>query len=212
MRVHRASGNDIPLAVLNNQSLNQVFVGGQLVANGDFENGTTNWTGTSFGTTLSTIFVSNNILTGTGTNSSDVNLARTLVSNTRNGNKYYFISRARVLDTTDVVSLWLQEGAGFLGGSTVQQINSPIQNQWYNLSGIVTQTLSADPYNADIRVSYTSAATSNGKQFQIDYLFVFNTTALGIATLTKSQLDYLYQVWQFNTLNALVARQFIQEA
>jgi hypothetical protein len=212
MRVHRASGNDIPLAVLNNQSLNQVFVGGQLVTNGDFSNGTTNWTGTSFGTTLSTISVSNNILTGTGTNSSDVNLARTLVSNTRNGNKYYFISRARVLDTTDVVSLWLQEGAGFLGGSVVQQINSPIQNQWYNLSGVITQTLSADPYNADIRVSYTSAATSNGKQFQIDYLFVFNTTALGIATLTKSQLDYLYQVWQFNQVNALVARQFIQEA
>jgi hypothetical protein len=39
-----------------------------------------------------------------------------------------------------------------------------------------------------------------------------NLTSLGIATLTKSQLDYLYQVWQFNQVNALVARQFIQEA
>jgi hypothetical protein len=53
---------------------------------------------------------------------------------------------------------------------------------------------------------------TSGQSLQVDSVVAINLTSLGIATLTKSQLDYLYQVWQFNTLNALVARQFIQEA
>jgi hypothetical protein len=42
---------------------------------------------------------------------------------------------------------------------------------------------------------------------------VFTSYTSGtVLTLTQSQTDYLYQVWQFNQVNALVARQFIQEA
>jgi hypothetical protein len=111
-----------------------------------------------------------------------------LVSNTRNGNKYYFTSRVRVLDTTDIVSLLLQEGAGAVGGVAIETLNSVVQNQWYILSGVVTQTLNANPYNADIRVTYTSAATSDGKQFQINYFYTFNITNM----IANKQYSPLY--------------------
>jgi hypothetical protein len=51
-----------------------------------------------------------------------------------------------------------------------------------------------------------------GAKTQYEFIYLYNLTSLGLASLTKAQLDYLFTVWQFNNANAVVARQFIQTA
>jgi hypothetical protein len=190
MRVHRASGNDIPLAVLNNQSLNQVFVGGQLVTNGDFSNGTTNWTG--LGSEI--LSVNDGIMTVTSTVAGSQVRLRQSTPIVSIGEIFYFNSFVKVNQTH---SFSLARPFSF-------SLN-PILNQFTFISTLGTSTSTEK-----LRFGY---GTSNiGDSFDVKYVNLYNLTSLGIATLTKSQLDYLFTVWQFNQVNALVARQFIQEA
>jgi hypothetical protein len=202
MRVHRASGNDIPLAVLNNQSLNQVFVGGNVVINGEFTNGTTDWT--SFNSTSS---VSNGNLLNTGNGASlGVSIAAFSFSPSFvGGATYYYLTKVKVLNN---VSTRLRIGTG--NEQIFNSISTPIQNHFYMLSARGSSPSGTIPLL--LGHDYVDATTANGKQMEVDFVYAYNLTALGIATLTKSQLDYLFQVWQFNQVNALVARQFIQEA
>jgi hypothetical protein len=200
MRVHRASGNDIPLAVLNNQSLNQVFVGGQLVLNPDFDSGTTSWTSTDSSSTATS-----GILTNTGSGTAVDPFIGQNYSGNFQGQSFYIAGKVRTLSTlTTSIGLFNRS----LNQFAIQ--TSPLQNTWYNLSQKYTED--GTTFGIRVRHIYASTANANGSQMQVDYAYLYNLTSLGIATLTKSQLDYLFTVWQFNTLNALVARQFIQEA
>ena len=186
MRVHRASGNDIPLAVLNNQSLNQVFVGGQLLLNNEFSNGTTNWDLRS--NTSQNVVDGVNTITATATG--------TTIGIQQSGfttNLSYVNIRFNPQSSNN---LHVADGGGNF-------IFSVTPNIWQNKSGIRAST--------DTTFRIYQSMTS-GQSLQVDSVVAINLTSLGIATLTKSQLDYLYQVWQFNQVNALVARQFIQEA
>jgi hypothetical protein len=194
MRVHRASGNDIPLAVLNNQSLNQVF-NSNLVVNGDFSNGTTNWA-TAFASRQTTN-VSDNTLKVTSTltsfNGTSADVIGWYQNILINGTNYYLRVDVKTNLNSDI----------YLG-------NNPVN---YNLTPNLFQSISKI-YTGDssgfLRLYMLSTFTNHYVEF--DNAYAINLTSLGIATLTKSQLDYLFTVWQFNTLNALVARQFIQEA
>jgi hypothetical protein len=203
MRVHRASGNDIPLAVLNNQSLNQVFVGGQLVTNGDFSNGTTGWEAVN-----GVLTVVDGVSQAVGDGTSSLLRTRQPKSPSFPISTYYTRAQAKVTDNV-AVSLSIT----YLDTATrnVQVISNPIQNQIYNLSGVFTNNAPIT-FIQQINASYVNSATANNKVLQTDNHYLYNLTSLGIATLTKSQLDYLFEVWQFNQVNALVARQFIQEA
>jgi hypothetical protein len=179
MRVHRASGNDIPLAVLNNQSLNQVFVGGQV---NTFVTGSGTALGITFNRTGTPDLITAN---GTATNTLGVNIYDTL----NTSSTYYF--RHRYISGTHSRTFTA-------GANTIIETANMQQNN----SGKFT--------NGDIiRLNHITGTIANNYNFSF---YLYNLTSLGIATLTKSQLDYLYQVWQFNQVNALVARQFIQEA
>jgi hypothetical protein len=206
MRVHRASGNDIPLAVLNNQSLNQVFVGGQLVTNGDFDNGTTGWASLSSTSTVSNGIISN---VGNGTSVSPF-LRHTFTPYVTD--TFYSVFRVRVTNPNATSIIFSLRGSSTAGTTINIQQNTPIQNAFYVLSG--KETLSGGSGDLQIRIihNYVDTATANGSQMDVDYAYAYNLTSLGIDTLTQSQLDYLFTVWQFNQVNALVARQFIQEA
>jgi hypothetical protein len=188
MRVHRASGNDIPLAVLNNQSLNQVFVGGQLVLNSDFDNGATSWT-------LNNASVINNEGVLLTTASATAWLRQNIIVST---NTYYVRYDSKYV--SGATSNW----GVYFGIDFKQQFNLT--------TTMVTKSLKATHTGSFTSFSLGNLLFNTISQFVVDNIYLFNLTSLGIATLTKSQLDYLYQVWQFNTLNALVARQFIQEA
>jgi hypothetical protein len=200
LAIHNPASNDIPIPALNNKTLNEVFVGGQLVANGDFSNGTTGWI-TNDGT-LSV--VNGNLLLSNST--SQFPRAMTTL-NLSSGSVIYGITRLRDL----------LNNVGITGGAGISLRGTPANfsiqttynnnNQFQIISNKVTIT------NNTTELWVTNYQTSTKPSTtEIDYAYTYNLTSLGIATLTKSQLDYLYQVWQFNQVNALVARQFIQEA
>jgi hypothetical protein len=202
MRVHRASGNDIPLAVLNNQSLNQVFVGGQLVTNGDFDgNNITGW-----GAILGTVAGVNNSLEVTVTGLSSTSHYAHFRFDRFANNVYY--SNIRI--NAPYNNLF-----SFYDGNVFRFYGSPTPNQWTQLSIQFTQPatrLATDNINLHRFRIPTDTNYSVGDKWFLDDVYFINLTALGIDTLTQSQLDYLFTVWQFNQVNALVARQFIQEA
>jgi hypothetical protein len=196
MRVHRASGNDIPLAVLNNQSLNQVFVGGQLVTNGDFSNGTTGWT-TNDGTL--SVVNGNLLLSNSVTQFPRVQSSLSITS----GSVLYGIIRHKSLITNTLISgISLRYTSGSTG-----IVESLTNNIWTSTSDIITLS---NNVNAIWLINYQNSVISSS--YEVDYVYLINLTSLGLTSLTQSQLDYLFQVWQFNQVNALVARQFIQEA
>jgi hypothetical protein len=203
MRVHRASGNDIPLAVLNNQSLNQVFVGGQLITNSSLTT-TSNWT--VFNSTNSVL---NNELTNTGNGGSVSPLTFPVISGSTtsiNPNVVVYGRAILKVDNSNATSIYVGSGNAQYGATQT----TPLANQWYNLSFKGSSTLATTAFV--VQHNYSTTALANGAKMSIKEPLLINLTSLGIATLTQSQLDYLFTVWQFNTLNALVARQFIQEA
>jgi hypothetical protein len=193
MRVHRASGNDIPLAVLNNQSLNQVFVGGQLLS-GWYNS--TNWT-------LESV-----------TFTSFQNDELTLTGQTPQIEGFLYYEPDIVVTPNDKLYFLYHWNS-----------NTIVDTDWvlFTNAGIVTfgsvipdkrHSVVLDIGNRNLiqRIRFDINNFFTTSQQTIKRPHLLNLTSLGIATLTKSQLDYLYQVWQFNNLNALVARQFIQEA
>jgi hypothetical protein len=156
-----------------------------LVSNGDFNNGTTGWTNN--GVTQS-VTDGINTLTSSLTGGRGIFTAEILNLN----DTHYFIAKLKPPYNANV-----QLGIG-------DYINENMTPNAYNLiSQIKTGTT---------RYRINFFFSNVGDILQVDYAYAYNLTSLGIATLTKSQLDYLFTVWQFNTLNALVARQFIQEA
>jgi hypothetical protein len=185
MRVHRASGNDIPLAVLNNQSLNQVF-NSNLILNHDFSNGLTNWSLQASWTISDGVAT---YLRGSAQRITQSNL-------TFNNETLYIRLDTKLLSLQPQLAVYYTSTPA--NPSVYIDVVEPFMS-FYTTN--VTST--------DLRIFGTGLT---GSSFSIDNIYLLNLTSLGISTLTKSQLDYLYQVWQFNTLNALVARQFIQEA
>jgi hypothetical protein len=203
MRVHRASGNDIPLAVLNNQSLNQVFVGGQLITNSSLTT-TSNWTVLN-----STNSVLNNELinTGDGTSTTPLTFATISGGTTSINPNVVVYGRATLrVNNSNATSISVRSGNGQYG--VIQ--NTPLINQPYNLSFRGLSTVATSAFV--VRHFYDTTTLANGSKIFIKEPLLIDLTALNLTSLTKSQLDYLFTVWQFNTLNALVARQFIQEA
>jgi hypothetical protein len=176
----------VPIADLNGKTLDEVFIGGQLLLNNEFSNGTTNWDLRS--NTSQNVVDGVNIITATATG--------TTIGIQQSGfttNLSYVNIRFNPQSSNN---LHVADGGGNF-------IFSVTPNIWQNKSGIRAST--------DTTFRIYQSMTS-GQSLQVDSVVAINLTSLGIATLTKSQLDYLFTVWQFNTLNALVARQFIQEA
>jgi hypothetical protein len=188
--------------ITHSYTLNEVFRDGQLVVNPDFST-TGSWSGFS----NSSISISNGLLTSTGlgTDIFSINTQNVASMNTL-GVKYYVNSRLRTLSNL-TTSLRLGMNGDNLSVTTQ---TSPIQNQWYNISGVNTRIFTQTLFRIDH--TYSPAANSNGAVMQVDYAYLYNLTALGLESLTQSQLDYLFTVWQFNNANAVTARQFIQTA
>jgi hypothetical protein len=193
MRVHRASGNDIPLAVLNNQSLNQVFVGGQLLLNPEFTGNLNNWSVSSAFYDDNQVFYDANV---------GMTINQNITSKVNANDSVYILSNVKF--TTGTTG-----GIRFiLGNATVPLITE----QQFTIDNINYKTYSMllTPNLAPTIININRLA--GNRIIYIDNINLYNLTSLGIATLTQSQLDYLFTVWQFNQVNALVARQFIQEA
>jgi hypothetical protein len=203
MRVHRASGNDIPLAVLNNQSLNQVFNRTILTDITALPNGVKYYE-VSGGNIVQRVqeyeLVSGDVINyiTTNTNNDIVRLSNT------NFSTYINV----VNNTSNIVGDDIYTANTIPRNSVTYDSLENVNTIWHGLVG-----------TRNTFISFTKGTYANLAAAQADlagtqvlYQLATPITIVSGVSITQSQLDYLYQVWQFNTLNALVARQFIQEA
>jgi hypothetical protein len=153
-----------------------------LITNGDFSNGTTGWSANN-----STISTSANTLINTGNGSSQ--FPRTNGGSIfANNQTYYVRMRARVTNS-DAVEMFIGHGP-----SAIARITVPIINQWYQVTGVVS-----NPSNAELRIyhSYADSATANGKVMEVQYVSVINLTQIfGTGNEpTKEQMDALLSAY-----------------
>jgi len=170
-------GND----VVNGQISDVVIKGltaTNLVQNGNFD-GTTKWSGSN-----ATVSAVNNVLTVTG-NGTASNPRTYQLMPVKANNKYYVVAKARV--TNDVCTK-LYSYFGGEGDKGISEILSPVQNQWYVLSGVVT-TRDIAPDSLYIASMYSSAETANGKVMEVQEVMAIDMTAEGLEDLTADQMN-----------------------
>ena len=161
------------------------------IKNGNFANGTTGWTGM-----YATISANNNTLSVVGNGA--LLEARVNETSVKTAGKYFICAKVRV---TNALATSIQID---LPGSNEGRIslNNPVQNQWYNLSGI-------QKYKTDnrifIRHNYVDATTANGKVLEIKEIIAINLTSLGLETLTKEQCDLIFANWFDGTKSTISA-------
>jgi lysophospholipase L1-like esterase len=142
-----------------------------LVANGDFSNGTTGWSGN----TASTISATSNVLSVKGTGTS--NQAYTSLTSTKKlllGIKEYISAYVRVTNS-DCTKIQLAAYAGLFK----QEILNPVMNQWYPMQLIVTgnSTTNGTAYSPiAIWSTYADAATATNKVTEIKYILEVDLT------------------------------------
>ena len=161
------------------------------VVNGDFSQGTTGWIG--IGGLLSVL---NNTMqsTGNGWNPSISIREDRVYTILQNGRKEYARVRMRVRDNqAQYIRMRLY------AGHSDTTINSPIQDQWYEASAIMTgnPTTEAAPYiRFQPNSSYADSATANGKVFEIEKpLIIKLTDVFGAGNEpTKEEMDRLVSI------------------
>ena len=167
---------DEPINELNNLSLNDVFLDGNLIQNHDFSDGITNW-----GCNRCSLSVNNEILNVSG------NLTNTFYQtfqylNTTANNDYYL--RIDVNNVINVNSLRFQvqdsNGSYDYYSTTLLTDNSLIFSRSVSLTRILFTTL------------YDNTSASS---YDIDNIYMIDLTDLGIDNLTKNQLDDWYDIY-----------------
>jgi glycerophosphoryl diester phosphodiesterase len=117
--------------------------------------------------------VTNNTLTSTGNGTASTPYTRQYIGTNLSGRKIYTKVRARATspDCTSLsVRVFSDSGITF-----INQAN-PVQNQWYDLSGIVTIVGNVDTQFL-LRHSYVDAATTNGKSAEWQKVLSIDLTA-----------------------------------
>lgn len=143
-----------------------------LVSNGDF-NTTTGWTPAS-----GTGSVENNTYSLKGNGSSTVVYVRqTTAISAVPERKIRARANVRVItDGCTSISL-LYRGSTSGTAVTVEQIDSPVINQWYELSGIITITNQTPYHRVQINHVYDTAGASLDKVLEIQYVSMFDLSA-----------------------------------
>ncbi len=158
-----------------------------IINNGIFDDGTNDWTPGS-----STLSVSNNTLSITSNGatyfpqSSQITNVPIIV-----GKKLYVKARIRVTNSN---CLWLRL---YLRGSVTEgtrqyAINQspPIENNWYDVSAIITIPSDAAGYvRIMLEHTYADAATANGKTMEVQEITVVDLTAEGLDSLTADECN-----------------------
>jgi hypothetical protein len=179
--VDPADFNDIPIAELNGLTLNEVFDDRKLT--GTFNSGTT------IGNIHSTTITDN-----------PLNLRFDTSLPAINNVFIYAYARLRYTNASSTFINFTLNGT--TSGSTLQVgIQDPaVSNQFYVLSGIVNPT----NHVGNIQHRFNVVGGDATKTIEVDMNFginYINLTALGIASLTKAQLDTYFSIYQ-NGVNA----------
>lgn len=190
---------DYPQAQLNNHTLREVFDGGNLITNGNFDTNVTGWLGQ--GGTNS--WLSGGFLQSLGSGTvSFVLVYRDNGVVPLSTDNIYQVHRFRVRDSLVTNIKIVYDGSTGGTDKIVYTLNSPLQNEWYNIS--VKNTFPSDATGLNrtkIERNYLNTINANGSIMEIDYVFSINMTSLGISSLTVAQMDYWFNIYQ--TLKAL---------
>jgi hypothetical protein len=170
--------NTIEWNILNNQYLDEIFIDSQLLTNPDFTFNISNWG--SNGTLTWDNGYASIIRTATS-----ALLFQTAVSMNIN-NKYYIRTN---IDQNIPLTSW----RAFNGTSYINFGNTPPSNQ--DISGILEVIVS----HTSLNIQYFSASTVD---VLVDYVYMYNLTDLGIDTLTKTNIDNFFILFEnINTNN-----------
>ena len=141
------------------------------IENGDFSNGYIGWAAIGIGCTLS---VANNTLYVTGNGgAASVTSFQHITTPFEVGKKYYMKCKMRVtnsLCTRVAIVVQLPDKAHLV----VAQ-GSPMENNWYDLSGILEGTING---NGEIRLNhlYNTTTDANGAVMECQYVLAINLT------------------------------------
>ena len=164
---------DEPITELNNQSLNEVFLDGNMILNHDFSDGLNNWIIVSSPTiTLYDTYVE--IYNSTGSGYARIEQR----PNVSVGDKTYVTINAKST-----------------GGDRLQYYNGSnlilnVSNEFQQLSGLSVAATQTDTYyQLGIIVSVDTLTILKGS------IYAINVTDLGIDNLTQAQLDYWFDIY-----------------
>lgn len=180
------------------KQLNVGSLATNIVTNGNFPD-TTGWTAADTSNALS---AANNILSLTGSLTARFPSARHSANNTCvAGHKIYIKANMRITsDLTAVVGHSMKVVvSGATSGSelTVEQVNSPTQNTWYEFNGIVTLTDQTGATQLRCSQVYGDADTANGKVMEIKEVRAVNLTSVFGAGNEPSvtECDAIFKDW-----------------
>lgn len=176
---------DTPIAELENQTLREVFEGGQLLLNNTFtldsnsDGLADNWN--KRGTTTATILDGKQVIT----NTSDLDYIYILQGlNSISGNKYYArIGYISSMASTVAGSLQLQFGG----------VNKTIPKNTVN-TNLSFQINAINISQYAIILTVTNGLTNSN--IIVGDVYLYNQTALGISSLTVERMDYWFSVFK----------------
>lgn len=164
-----------------------------VVKNGNFANGTTNWSALP----SSSLSATNNTLTITGIGSYTSSTCYQLhnIDLIKQNDKIYIKSYARVTNA-DCTALSMYVYDGSLSYTTTQTL--PTQDTWYSLS-IIGNITTAIPtsFRTYLRHNYVDIATQNGKVMEVQNVMTINLTNLFGAgnEPTLEEADLMFENW-----------------
>jgi len=164
-----------------------------LIENGNFANGTTNWSPLP----SSSLSATNNTLTitGIGSYTSSTCYQQHNLDLIKQNDKIYIKSYARVTNA-DCTALSIYFYDGSLSYTTTQEL--PTQNTWYSLS-IIGNITTATPtlFRTYLRHNYVDIATQNGKVMEVQNVMTINLTNLFGAgnEPTLEEADLMFENW-----------------
>lgn len=177
---------DTPLIELDNLSLRNVFGDFNEIQNGNFSNGSTNWTGNS----ITNINVSDGYLTYNPT-SRFPRLIQTGLNLSAN-DVYFGLVRRKISDYTqnNVSELFLHNGTS---AEYLVQANTVLSNDWYAEYGRVQNTNN----NNQLWIYNTLSTTwqTNLVLFALQDVILINLTYLNLENLTDEELYYYFNIY-----------------
>lgn len=165
----------------------------QVITNGNFANGATGWSATAgSGTTT------NNTYSLTGTGVSTIVRVHAPISIPFNEGRKIFV-RAKVKVTNSNCSAIRLGLTNTTTASQFVEQSSPLINQTYVLSGVITLT---SGYDNNIKIvvqhHYVDNATANGKVMEVQEVMAIDLDAHGLSALTVAQCNERFPNWLRN--------------
>lgn len=144
-----------------------------ILPDGNFDDITTHWTAGTRGTHSVVGDILTHTSNGTSTNPNERNDGLTPIPAV--GDKIYMSARLRNLGTVcNSIDIRAYDGVNSL--RTLETVNDPVQNTWYNFSGIDTYVSGGTDYYFYAYHNYSTISEGDGQQMELQYPLAINLT------------------------------------